>query len=186
MGLFATKETIVAAKQASRLRGVLDGQELARAFAWLRPNDLIWSYWVNNYLIGNDPAAFDVLYWNNDTTRLPARLHADMLDVAGGLAERRSDMDRPFPAGLIGRPADGHSAKRDEFEFSELELAHFIGLFEAFQDDVGVHPLLLQATAAVSTDSPPAGAGCSNAFELTEPSSQLRHCGGDSKAICRL
>ena len=81
LGLFATKETIEAAKQASRLKGVVEGQELARAFAWLRPNDLIWNYWVNNYLIGNDPAAFDVLYWNNDTTRLPAQIHGEMLDL---------------------------------------------------------------------------------------------------------
>src|SRR2546422_4685142 len=81
MGLFATKETIAAAREASRVRGVLEGQEMARVFAWLRPNDLIWNYWVNNYLIGNDPAAFDVLYWNNDTTRLPAKLHGDLLDL---------------------------------------------------------------------------------------------------------
>jgi polyhydroxyalkanoate synthase subunit PhaC len=81
LGLFATKETIEAAKQASRSKGVVEGQELARAFAWLRPNDLIWNYWVNNYLIGNDPAAFDVLYWNNDTTRLPAKIHGEMLDL---------------------------------------------------------------------------------------------------------
>jgi len=81
MGLFATKETIVAAKQASRSKGVFEGQEMARVFAWLRPNDLVWNYWVNNYLIGKDPAAFDVLYWNNDTTRLPAKLHGEMLDL---------------------------------------------------------------------------------------------------------
>jgi poly[(R)-3-hydroxyalkanoate] polymerase subunit PhaC len=81
MGLFATKETIAAAKEASRVRGVLEGQEMARVFAWLRPNDLIWNYWVNNYLIGKDPAAFDVLYWNNDSTRLPARLHGELLDL---------------------------------------------------------------------------------------------------------
>jgi polyhydroxyalkanoate synthase len=81
MGLFATRETIAAAREASRLRGVLEGQEMARVFAWLRPNDLIWNYWVNNYLIGKDPAAFDVLYWNNDTTRLPAKLHGDLLDL---------------------------------------------------------------------------------------------------------
>ncbi len=81
MGLFATKETIAAATEASRLRGVMDGQEMARAFAWLRPNDLIWNYWVNNYLVGNDPAAFDVLYWNNNTTRLPARLHGELLSI---------------------------------------------------------------------------------------------------------
>jgi polyhydroxyalkanoate synthase subunit PhaC len=80
-GLFVTPESIIAAKSASQLAGVVEGQELARMFAWMRPNDLIWNYWVNNYLLGNAPPAFDVLYWNNDTTRLPARLHADFLDL---------------------------------------------------------------------------------------------------------
>ena len=80
-GLFVTPESITAAKHASQLTGVVEGQELARMFAWMRPNDLIWNYWVNNYLLGNAPPAFDVLYWNNDTTRLPARLHADFLDL---------------------------------------------------------------------------------------------------------
>jgi len=82
-GVFVTPESIVAAKSASQLAGVVAGQELARMFAWMRPNDLIWSYWVNNYLLGNAPPAFDILYWNNDTTRLPARLHADFLDLIG-------------------------------------------------------------------------------------------------------
>ena len=49
----------------------------------MRPNDLIWNYWVNNYLLGNAPPAFDILYWNNDTTRLAAKLHADFLDLIG-------------------------------------------------------------------------------------------------------
>jgi polyhydroxyalkanoate synthase len=80
-GLFVTADSIAAAKNASQLSGVVEGQELARMFAWMRPNDLIWNYWVNNYLLGNAPPAFDVLYWNNDTTRLPARLHADFLDL---------------------------------------------------------------------------------------------------------
>jgi polyhydroxyalkanoate synthase len=82
-GIFVTPESIVAAKSASQLAGVVEGQELARMFAWMRPNDLIWNYWVNNYLLGNAPPAFGVLYWNNDTTRLPARLHADFLDLIG-------------------------------------------------------------------------------------------------------
>jgi polyhydroxyalkanoate synthase len=82
-GMFVTPDSIVAAKSASQLSGVVEGQELARMFAWMRPNDLIWNYWVNNYLLGNAPPAFDILYWNNDTTRLPARLHADFLDLIG-------------------------------------------------------------------------------------------------------
>jgi polyhydroxyalkanoate synthase len=80
-GMFVTPESIAAAKHASQLAGVVEGRELARMFAWMRPNDLIWNYWVNNYLLGNAPPAFDVLYWNNDTTRLPAQLHADFLDL---------------------------------------------------------------------------------------------------------
>src|SRR4029077_11835331 len=80
-GAFATPNTVAAAKRASRSKGVLEGRQLARMFAWMRSNDLVWSYWVNNYLLGNAPPAFDVLYWNNDTTRLPARLHADFLGL---------------------------------------------------------------------------------------------------------
>ena len=80
-GLFVTPATIAAAKAASRKRGVVEGADLARVFAWMRPNDLVWNYVVNNYLLGNEPPAHDVLFWNNDTTRLPARLHADFLDM---------------------------------------------------------------------------------------------------------
>jgi polyhydroxyalkanoate synthase len=100
-GLFVTPESVAAAKRASQLAGVVEGRELARMFAWMRPNDLIWNYWVNNYLLGNAPPAFDVLYWNNDTTRLPARLHADFLDLidanpfvnAGRLMVRDTPLD---------------------------------------------------------------------------------------------
>jgi polyhydroxyalkanoate synthase len=80
-GSLVTPETMHAAKEASWLRGVLDGHDLARMFAWMRPNDLIWNYWVNNYLLGKEPPAFDILFWNADTTRLPARLHSDYIDL---------------------------------------------------------------------------------------------------------
>jgi polyhydroxyalkanoate synthase len=79
MGLFANLETLDIARTLSGARGVLEGKDLAKVFAWLRPNDLIWNYWVNNYLLGNTPPTFDVLHWNADTTRLPARLHADFI-----------------------------------------------------------------------------------------------------------
>ena len=79
--MFVTPATVAAAKAASRRRGVVEGTELARMFAWMRPNDLVWNYVVNNYLLGNEPPAHDILFWNSDTTRLPARLHADFLDL---------------------------------------------------------------------------------------------------------
>jgi polyhydroxyalkanoate synthase len=71
-----------AAKAQSRRRGYLDGRSLAEVFAWLRPGDLIWNYWVNNYLLGKKPPAFDILFWNSDTTRMTAGLHADFVDMA--------------------------------------------------------------------------------------------------------
>ena len=105
-GLFVTPESIAAAKHASQLTGVVEGQELARMFAWMRPNDLIWNYWVNNYLLGNAPPAFDVLFWNSDTTRLPARLHTDFLDLIDTNSVRQC---RPTRA---ARQAARHDASR--------------------------------------------------------------------------
>ena len=81
IGLFLTDNSIEKARRKSRKTGLLEGKELARSFAWMRPNDLIWNYVVNNYLMGEKPPAFDILFWNNDTTNLPAQLHSDYLDM---------------------------------------------------------------------------------------------------------
>ncbi|HEV8096624.1 MAG TPA: alpha/beta fold hydrolase [Burkholderiales bacterium] len=109
-GMFVTPETILAAKSASQLAGVVEGRELARMFAWMRPNDLVWNYWVNNYLLGNSPPAFDVLYWNNDTTRLPARLHADFLDLIG-----TDPFVNPGRLRLRGTPLDMRQVDLDSY-----------------------------------------------------------------------
>ena len=75
-------------------RGYLEGTEMATTFNMLRANDLIWSFVVNNYLMGNDPFPFDLLYWNADSTRMPARMHSfylrkmyqeNLLAVPGGI-----------------------------------------------------------------------------------------------------
>jgi polyhydroxyalkanoate synthase len=93
--------TARAAVAASAARGFLDGRALAEVFAWLRPGDLIWSYWVNNYLQGLEPPPFDILYWNADTTRMPAALHRDFVRLAIDNA-----LTRPGAASMLGSPVD--------------------------------------------------------------------------------
>jgi polyhydroxyalkanoate synthase len=95
---------------ASARRGYLDGRSLAEVFAWLRPNDLIWNYWVNNYLQGKQPPAFDVLYWNADTTRMAARLHRDFINLAMSNA-----LVTPGAATLFGQPVDLSRVEVDSY-----------------------------------------------------------------------
>ena len=81
MAAFSQSQTLAMAGGMSKYKGVFGSGDMATAFTWLRPNDLVWNYWVNNYLMGQDPPAFDILAWNADGTRLPARLHRQFLDV---------------------------------------------------------------------------------------------------------
>jgi polyhydroxyalkanoate synthase len=100
-----TREAAAAAVAASAARGYVDGHALAEIFAWLRPNDMIWNYWVNNYLLGAPPPAFDILYWNQDSIRMAAGLHADMIQVAVENAMRI-----PGALTVLGTPIDLASA----------------------------------------------------------------------------
>jgi polyhydroxyalkanoate synthase len=60
---------------------VYDADRIARAFAWMRPNDLVYSYVVNNWLLGDDPPAFDILAWNNDGANLASAFYSEMLEI---------------------------------------------------------------------------------------------------------
>lgn len=101
LGQFASRTGVNATIEKSRRAGVLEGSEMARVFAWLRPNDLVWLFVANNWVMGNRPPAFDILYWNSDTTRLPAEFHADLL---------RMFMDNPLKEPgkieVLGTPID--------------------------------------------------------------------------------
>jgi polyhydroxyalkanoate synthase subunit PhaC len=105
----ASRRAVEAARARSQRSGILSGEDMARVFAWLRPNDLVWNYWVNNYLLGENPPAFDILYWNNDTTRLPAGLHSDFLDLylTNGLIAGTLE--------VLGTPIDLGQVKCDNF-----------------------------------------------------------------------
>jgi len=98
---FVNRDIARAALAVSARKGYLDGTALAELFAWLRPNDLIWSYVVNNYLLGQQPPAFDILFWNQDTTRVAAGLHRDFIQI--GLD---NPLVEPGALDLLGTPID--------------------------------------------------------------------------------
>ena len=79
--LFTGDETMALIEQVTKEKGYLDGRYMAATFNLLRGRDLIWNYVVSNYLLGEEPPPFDLLYWNSDTTNLPAGWHRDYLET---------------------------------------------------------------------------------------------------------
>lgn len=76
LGIFIDKEQLDALEVTMERDGYLDGTSMATVFNLLRSNDLIWPFFINNYLMGKEPTAFDLLYWNSDSTRLPEKTHS--------------------------------------------------------------------------------------------------------------
>jgi polyhydroxyalkanoate synthase len=94
LGVFIDEAQVGNLEKKMNERGYLEGSEMATTFNLLRANDLVWSFVINNYLMGKDPFPFDLLYWNSDATRMPARMHSfylrnmylkNLLGVPGGI-----------------------------------------------------------------------------------------------------
>ncbi|WP_249678254.1 class II poly(R)-hydroxyalkanoic acid synthase [Pseudomonas abieticivorans] len=113
VALFVDEQTLEAAKRHSYQAGVLEGSDMAKVFAWMRPNDLIWNYWVNNYLLGNEPPVFDILFWNNDTTRLPAAFHGDLIEMF-----KNNPLTRADALEVCGTPIDLKKVTCDIFSLA--------------------------------------------------------------------
>ena len=79
LGVFIDEEQLVLVEESMKEKGYFDGAKMAEAFNLLRANDLIWSFVINNYLMGKDPFPFDLLYWNSDSTRMPRAMHSAYL-----------------------------------------------------------------------------------------------------------
>ncbi|MDQ2849626.1 MAG: alpha/beta fold hydrolase [Actinomycetota bacterium] len=105
-----SQKVAAAATFASSEKGYLDGRTLAEIFAWLRPNDLIWNYWVNNYLMGYAPKAFDILYWNADPVRMSAAMHRDFMDLA-----LRNALVQPGASTMLGTKVDLGTVSTDSY-----------------------------------------------------------------------
>ncbi|MCD2195285.1 alpha/beta fold hydrolase [Actinomycetospora endophytica] len=110
VGALTDPALAAAATALSRRQGYLDGRSLAEVFAWLRPGDLVWNYWVNNYLLGRTPPAFDILFWNADTVRMTAALHADFVDLA-----MRNALVTPGALTVCGEPVDLSAVTVDSY-----------------------------------------------------------------------
>jgi poly(3-hydroxyalkanoate) synthetase len=105
-----SRKAAAASVKASQDKGYLDGRSLAEVFAWLRPNDLIWNYWVNNYLLGHAPKAFDILYWNADPVRMTAAMHRDFMELAIS-----NGLTRPGGSKMLGSEVDLGKVDTDSY-----------------------------------------------------------------------
>ena len=101
IGAFSSPRLLTLARWNSRRAGVISARNMGAVFTWMRPNDLVWNYWVNNYLMGNPPPAFDILAWNADGTNLPAALHRQFLEIF-----EKNVLCQPGSMTVLGTPVD--------------------------------------------------------------------------------
>jgi polyhydroxyalkanoate synthase len=101
IGAFSSPRMIGAARRLSRARGVISARSMGSTFTWMRPDDLIFNYLVNQWLLGEAPPAFDILAWNADGTNLPAALHGQFLQIFQDNA-----LVRPGAVTVLGTPVD--------------------------------------------------------------------------------
>src|SRR5688572_10500968 len=99
LGAFSAPRVLDLARRNSRRSGVITAQQMGSVFTWMRPDDLIFNYLVSEWLMGEDPPAFDILAWNADGTNLPARLHEQFLEIFGNNA-----LARPGALRVLGTP----------------------------------------------------------------------------------
>ncbi|HTS21418.1 MAG TPA: class I poly(R)-hydroxyalkanoic acid synthase [Casimicrobiaceae bacterium] len=100
--VFIDEEQVASLERKMSQRGYLEGSEMANTFNMLRSNDLIWSFVINNYLLGRDPFPFDLLHWNQDSTRMPAKMHSFYLRNM----YMQNKLRQPGGITLAGTPVD--------------------------------------------------------------------------------
>ncbi len=115
IGAFHAKPVLSLATRRSASKGILPASNLATVFAWMRPNDLVWNYWSNNYLMGKEPPSFDILAWSVDGTNLPAKLHRQFIDIF-----ENNPLTRPGGVTVLGVAIDLKKVRIETFATGAL------------------------------------------------------------------
>ncbi len=138
--LFLTPELLDRTKSFTENQGVMEGKDLATIFSWFRPNDLVWRYWINNYLLGKNPPPLDVLFWDNDSTRLPAALHRDFIEMY-----RRDVFQTPGKLEILGHKIDFRKMTVDSYFVGGADdyIMPWKGCYQASQIFRGRHEFVL-------------------------------------------
>jgi len=117
MSLFMDEETISKIEKYMEPKGYLDGESMRLLFSMLKPNDMIWSFYINNYLMGKEPGSFDLLYWNSDSTRMPFKMHSFYLRNM----YKDNLLKNPNAISLAGEPIDISTITIPSYLISTLE-----------------------------------------------------------------
>ena len=115
--VFIEEEQIASLEKRMAAKGYLDGSEMATTFSALRANDLMWSFFISNYLLGKDPFPFDLLYWNSDSTRMPAKMHSFYLRNM----YQHNRLVQPGAISLLDTPIDLGQVKVPTYFLSAIE-----------------------------------------------------------------
>ncbi|MFC7477022.1 PHA/PHB synthase family protein [Dankookia sp. GCM10030260] len=148
LGVFIDEEQLHSLKERMQKHGFLEGREMSTTFNMLRANDLIWSFVVNNYLLGQEPFPFDLLYWNDDSTRMPARMHSYYLRHM----YQQNDLVKPGALDLLGQPIDLRKIKVPSYLVSTREdhIAPWKSTYRATQVYAGPVRFVLAASGHIA------------------------------------
>jgi len=155
LSVFIDEEQISLLENKMNEQGFLDGSQMAGTFNMLRANDLIWSFVVNNYLLGKEPFPFDLLYWNADSTRMPAVMHSWYLRNL----YQRNLLVKPGGITLLGTPIDLRKVKTPAYFLSTREdhIAPWKSTYSATQLFSGPVKFVLAASGHIAgVINPPA------------------------------
>ncbi|MDX5931821.1 PHA/PHB synthase family protein [Acidiphilium acidophilum] len=162
LGVFIDEEQLAAIEEKMNRQGYLDGADMATTFNMLRANDLIWGFVVNNYLLGNDSFPFDLLYWNSDSTRMPAAMHSFYLRNM----YQQNRLIEPCALELGGTPVDLGRITIPAYFLScrEDHIAPWASTYKATQILAGPNRFVLAASGHVAGVVNPPSSGKYNHF----------------------